>query len=276
MKIDRFVEQSPPVIVVGMHRSGTSAVSRLLHAAGINMGRRQDANAESLFFLRINHWLFSQCGASWANVDQIPELLAEHIDVLEPIVRRRVGSVASIEHFGVRRDPGPWGFKDPRASMLHPLYQRLFPACKFVVVSRHGVDVAASLRERSLASRALVGDESTVPLFGIRQPRSHRLQNALVASDLARNFALWESYQRSQADLEAQAGQDRVHRIRFEDLVRDPPVQLRSLSNFVGTQVADNGLIAQRAFAFEESPELVAFARENAASLTMHGYAGDV
>jgi len=272
MRIDPFAGHVSPIIVVGMHRSGTSAVSRLLHAAGINMGRRQDTNAESLFFLRINHWLLSQCGASWTNVDQIPALLAEHINVLEPIVQRRVQSIASIEHFGVSRSPAPWGFKDPRTSMLHPLYQRIFPTARFVLVSRHGVDVAASLRRRSLSSRALVGHGSTVPLFGARQPRSHRLQNVLVASDLGRNFALWEDYQRELAVLESQVDLARVHRIRFEDLVRDPDAQLRSLSAFVGAPVRDTGLIAQRAFAFEQSPELVDFARAKVASLATYGY----
>ena len=262
----------PPVVVVGMHRSGTSAVSRLLHDAGVNMGYRQDGNGESLFFLRINHWLLRQCGATWANVDQIPELLAEHADALEPVVERRIRSLASIEHFGLRPETGPWGIKDPRISMLYPLYDRLFPECRFVVVSRHGVDVAQSLRSRAIASAAFVGGDAVTPLFGVRQPRSNRMQNAVVASDLDRNLRLWSRYQESLEGLEPTVGGQRVLRLRFEDLVRNPAHDLKRLSDFVGVTVVDTGLNADRAFVFESSPDLAAFARTRARELSAFGY----
>ena len=55
----------PPIIVLGAHRSGTSALSRVLDELGVFVGSRLDSNHESWFFLRLNVWLLSRCGGRW-------------------------------------------------------------------------------------------------------------------------------------------------------------------------------------------------------------------
>lgn len=39
-----------PVIIIGMHRSGTSMLTRVLQRAGLFMGEHREENDESLFF----------------------------------------------------------------------------------------------------------------------------------------------------------------------------------------------------------------------------------
>ena len=55
------------IIITGMHRSGTSMLSRILERQGIFMGSQKEINNESIFFLKINTWLMSSINSSWDN-----------------------------------------------------------------------------------------------------------------------------------------------------------------------------------------------------------------
>lgn len=255
-----------------MHRSGTSVVSRLIQSAGINMGARQDDNAESRFFVRMNRWILSQCGGSWANVDSVQTLVAAHVGTLAPTIERRIRSVWALEHFGKSSRQATWGFKDPTSCLLFDIYEQILPDCKVVLVSRHGVDVAESLRVRAHASFDAVGRGSIAPALGVRQPRSNRLQNAIVASDLQANFALWMSYQRSIEAIGARLDPSRVFSIRFEDLIAKPDAELAAMSEFLGSRIPGTQLRSARRFAFRESAELVRFADAHRAELSLFGY----
>ena len=57
--------KKPPVIIIGMHRSGTTLLSKLLENAGIFMGNKKEINNEALFFLKFNEYIFKQASASW-------------------------------------------------------------------------------------------------------------------------------------------------------------------------------------------------------------------
>ena len=57
--------QHPPLIIIGMHRSGTSMVTRMLQGAGVFTGRRLEMNGAARFFQRINRWLFHLNRATW-------------------------------------------------------------------------------------------------------------------------------------------------------------------------------------------------------------------
>ena len=48
----------PPVIILGMHRSGTSMITGFLQKLGLFVGEELDDNNESLFFFKLNHWMF--------------------------------------------------------------------------------------------------------------------------------------------------------------------------------------------------------------------------
>ena len=55
----------PPVIVIGMHRSGTSMLTRFIQDLGVFMGKDLSENDESRFFMNLNRWILFQAGASW-------------------------------------------------------------------------------------------------------------------------------------------------------------------------------------------------------------------
>src|SRR5437588_6692719 len=63
----RLATARQPVIILGMHRSGTSMVSELLDALGLFVGRELQDDHESTFFLALNETIFARVGASWDN-----------------------------------------------------------------------------------------------------------------------------------------------------------------------------------------------------------------
>ena len=54
-----------PLIVLGMHRSGTSLVSRILARVGVHMGDDCNRHHESDFFRELNKLLFRAGHADW-------------------------------------------------------------------------------------------------------------------------------------------------------------------------------------------------------------------
>ena len=70
------MNKNSPIMLAGMHRSGTSMVTNILQKLGLTIGRKLDSNYESLFFQRINIWMMSLLGSSWdcpksfENIDQ--------------------------------------------------------------------------------------------------------------------------------------------------------------------------------------------------------------
>src|SRR5690348_14468267 len=122
----------PVVVVLGMHRSGTSLLSNVLHYLGVDMADATDAVSKS------------NPSGFWER----PELVALHEEILDAI-GRPVASPLNCVPFpaGWWRDKavlpfrarlrdyveqhraaalGWWGFKDPRTCRLLPLWLETF------------------------------------------------------------------------------------------------------------------------------------------------------
>src|SRR4051795_10044845 len=57
----------PPVILLGMHRSGTSLIARLLDDLGLFQGAELQDDHESVYFMDVNDLLLKRVGAAWDN-----------------------------------------------------------------------------------------------------------------------------------------------------------------------------------------------------------------
>ena len=150
---------SPPacVIVLGMHRSGTSLLTGSLEAAGLHLGDVNHAapfnrkgNKENESIRGFHDELLAKNGASWdrppkgqVRWDRSDEERARSL--VEPYVRAG----------------RPWGFKDPRTLWMVEGWLRLLPSARIVGVFRH-----PSLVARSLAART--GDLTIETREGLR------------------------------------------------------------------------------------------------------------
>src|SRR5437667_3947115 len=142
------------VVVLGMHRSGTSALCGALDVLGVNFGKHlmpaNEANPkgyrEPLEIVSVHDDLLRALGSHWDDDRALP------VDWLEREVTKKTQSrLLAI----LQRDFGQTvllGLKDPRMSRLmplwFPLFQKLAIDPRFVLVIRHPWEVAQSLAKR--------------------------------------------------------------------------------------------------------------------------------
>ena len=144
------------LLVAGMHRSGTSAVGALLHAAGVDLGREDhllgaSAENERGYFenrriVRLNDDLLAHFGGSWDRPPTPPEGWAASPG-LEPF--RAAAHTIFAEDF--TPDAALIAAKDPRVSVLLPFWRSVRPARSLVVV-RDPLEVVASLARRDMTA----------------------------------------------------------------------------------------------------------------------------
>ena len=167
VSLEDQLRQSQPLIILGMHRSGTSLAVRLLTEVGIHMGHHLSRDAEAIFFQKLNRRIFQAVDVKWGYVDPLIKAMGSQSFVEEQTrimlsalfkEKRLLGREIKIsEFFGphhwdeVRKDKlGYWGWKDPRTSITFPIWLRIFPSAKVLHLLRNGIDVAISTHRRSL------------------------------------------------------------------------------------------------------------------------------
>ena len=145
---------APVVIVLGMHRSGTSLCASLLHAAGIDMlGREQPLPTEGNRKGHFERWglvaahrrMLERFGQGYASLGALPPLWWK-----DPELAGLIGEIEAV--VAANRGRGRWGLKDPRAMRLfrvwRELLDRLGLAYRLVLCLRRPWHVARSLNRR--------------------------------------------------------------------------------------------------------------------------------
>ena len=137
------------VIIAGHHRSGTSMLARIFHRAGLHLGddlmpggpSNPHGHFEDMDVVNIHNTILADNGFGW-------QLDRDLIPVVNDDVWRRMESLIAdrkerFEH---------WGFKDPRVSVLLPLWKHLLPEARIVAVYRHPSSCEESIRARAVRS----------------------------------------------------------------------------------------------------------------------------
>ena len=260
-----------PLIVIGMHRSGTSLVARILEGMGAFMGRQVNQLHEAVFFLAVNRRLFALAHARWDYPGPV-EVMLERLETERWLREELVGWLARVVGSQEARAywpqqlwgmlgragvgelaeamGGPWGWKDPRNTYTLGLWLKLWPEARVVHVYRNGVDVAQSLRRRERAYRAPLDQE----VFSFR------------CLELEGGFGLWAEYgAKARAWVEA-LGRVRAFEVCYERLLTEPAGVLQELGAWAGLKPTEQKLRElagqinpERAWAFRRQEQLVAF-----------------
>src|SRR5436305_2564424 len=142
-----------PIVVAGMHRSGTSLVAAFLAAAGIDMGGRllpADAGNprgyfEDLEVVELNAATLraavpadepGHADWGWTESERFdPGVLAGHLAAASALAAKRAGRGR------------PWGFKDPRTTVLLDAWDEALSGlgARYVLVYRLPWEVAESM-----------------------------------------------------------------------------------------------------------------------------------
>jgi hypothetical protein len=139
------------VVVIGMHRSGTSAVTGALGSLGLMTGRPDDRmdwaesnpeHWESLSLGLFNESLLHRLGGSWKGPPDLPRHWVHSASVLG-------GSEAGRTMASAYPEGGPSVWKDPRLCLLLPYWRTVLPGpLAAVFVWRTPLAVAHSLQRR--------------------------------------------------------------------------------------------------------------------------------
>jgi hypothetical protein len=134
----------PPLLILGMHRSGTSCLTGQLEEAGVWLGevRRSSVhnakgNRENPEIMNLNEAVLGDNGGAWDSPPAGPvqwsaPRLAERDRILAGYPADRV-----------------WGFKDPRTLFTLEGWRAALPGARLVGTVRHPLAVARSLNARS-------------------------------------------------------------------------------------------------------------------------------
>ena len=131
------------IAILGMHRSGTSALTGSLEQAGVYIGETSNPatdNAkgyrESLAILALHEDLLQRNGGSWDRPVRNMQW--------QPVHRALQTSI--IQNFDGHKI---WGFKDPRTLLTTKIWLKSIPTLEFVGIFRHPFLVADSLIRRN-------------------------------------------------------------------------------------------------------------------------------
>jgi len=136
------------IIVLGMHRSGTSLVAGICQKLGAHMGEyfrigdesNPDGYFEDLDWRAMNKWIINAAGGTWYDPPSALETTV-HAMRLRPIIESLIKTKSRFD---------PWGFKDPRTCLTARGLYRIIPDLKFVVVRRPELEIVESLKKRSI------------------------------------------------------------------------------------------------------------------------------
>jgi Sulfotransferase family len=219
-------KQRAPVLILGAHRSGTTATARALELLGLQIGQRLDSHREPRPLQRLHDEYLRRAGASWHDPTPFLERVRTsegHRDCTEYLKTNLHSEFAHI--FGYRNNPpglwlrarlkfgAPWGWKEPRTTLFAECWLELFPGARIVHVVRDPLAAASSIRERELKFQAS-GDPPSGNIDNLEY--SVRLVQIYVeAGDRLAKF-------------------ERYRRVQFEELQRNPSGVLEGLAQFCG------------------------------------------
>jgi len=143
------------IIVLGMHRSGTSAISGELERLGVFMGKnlfkpQKGVNNKGFFenskLVSFNELLLDELETSWDN--PLSFLMKNQLHLLEEKYLQKANNLISSE-YGQQE---LWGMKDPRVSMLLPFWMKVLEQqnvkAYYLFIIRNPIEVLASLTKR--------------------------------------------------------------------------------------------------------------------------------
>jgi len=187
-----------------MHRSGTSAVTRVVNLLGLSLGRSDDLYSapdnpsghwESVSLCATNDVVLGLFGGTdiwpprlrsgWERSSKAQSILPAMRAVFQDVYSEAIGT------------DGVWLWKDPRLCLTLPIWRRLLDDFCVVLVIRNAADVADSLHRRE-----------GFPILYCR--------------------AVWDCYNRSVLGALAQLP---VVVVDFDQMVRDPSNQTKLLAN---------------------------------------------
>ena len=236
-----------PIIITGMHRSGTTLIVKLLENNGVYFGSYQDSNKESIFFQRLNRWLVSFNNSYWDNPKAFNLLIENDKDLVVSKLKKTISNkILNLFYFGIintfknnnfDKFSKPWGFKDPLNTFTLDLWKKIFPDLCVVNIVRNPLDVSCSLinRQNKLKKKDISSInsffDSFIPFLSINRGGVYR---SLKINTINDSLELYKKYF-DQTKINNSKGIKQLN-IKFEDLINNTDGEILKLYNFCGVK----------------------------------------
>jgi hypothetical protein len=247
-------------------------VVKLLEELGVFFGARKDPNRESIFFQRLNQWMFKQANATWDNPYNFTfinaRLKKQILQVLEHHLKgpRRIEFLGGTRYFrykDIRDLEMPWGWKDPRNTFTIDIWKELFSDARLLHIYRNPIDVAVSLRNRELRIQKEFKKGIKVKIVEFLLMGRAGYQDSLRVEHINEGIQLWETYVSRVFSL-SEEFKDRLLHVKYEDLIEKPQEVLMNILGFVNLKVNKKDILSvknmikpERRYAFVKNEELL-------------------
>jgi len=192
----------PPIFILGVHRSGTTLVRLILDSHS-----RIACPPESFFLLPLAGVL--------SDPKSVEGLTAMGFAREHVLQRLREAASYFFEMYAASRSKPRWADKTPSYVGILDFIEGLYgPACRYVIIYRHGLDAACSIAG-----------------MGIRDVEPHI--QACQGDAHAGAARYWAEQCGKLLDFQARHA-SRCFELRYEQLARDPEPDLRRLFEFLG------------------------------------------
>jgi hypothetical protein len=192
------------IVVVGMHRSGTSVVASILSKLGVHLGNNllgasfanPKGHYEDQDFLQLNKKILWNAKGEWDSPPDNRQLLnswSRYKDEASSIIEKKCANEI-------------WGWKEPRTSLMLHLYSEILKTFTVMYCRRDADDVASSLRKRNHFKMSYSK--------ALKREYDQRIENFLAKNP---SFP--------------------VMRIDYSELLLDPNSVARNIADFCGFQI---------------------------------------
>lgn len=137
------------LVVTGMHRSGTSLITKWLHACGLQVGEslldagkgNVEGHYEDLEFLKLHEEILASKGANTDGLSPPFDLIPSRYE------KAKMKAIIGVKNASYPQ----WGWKEPRTCLFLNTYNELLPDAKYLVLLRDHKEVVQSLLKRDFS-----------------------------------------------------------------------------------------------------------------------------
>jgi hypothetical protein len=259
----------PPIIIVGMHRSGTTMITKMLENLGLFVGDQKEINNEALFFWNINNWIFdiALCRADlpynfkYLN-PRTKEILVDDLNHFVQSSKRKLFLGDKYSKYNNIKDLDiPWGWKDPKNSFTIDLWKEIFPNAKVLHIYRNPIDSISSFIERDLEMKnryTLNWKKKLKRQFLV----SRQYHSNFRLHSMEEGYNLWEEYVSKCMALQKDFPE--MKQVKYEDFLAQPKEMLKEIAQFCQLNFTEKDIEEQvksvksdRSFAFVKNPDAI-------------------
>lgn len=139
--------QNKVLIIVGMHRSGTSLITGWLQKCGLEIGEYLLGSGSGNIEGHFEDVDFYNLHAEILTSNNFPDsgIIDDDVNYITPYFKEKINNIVSIRNSKFKQ----WGWKDPRTCLFLDTYREILPDAYYLIVLREYREVIISLANRS-------------------------------------------------------------------------------------------------------------------------------